>query len=352
MYKNLKSTIYRQLSTYATEESIAYSVLSGYDPDTNTIGRDLDVFVPDKECAIKLLFHFREILEMNGVTWTMVMNPIWGMRCVGVTKYFENIELHIITSVSVTAFPVSKFYSLNVEAFGDAKLLIDPLFMLFKSVLIKRNRSIFKLETIWKTDKPLRFLINHKGVIGKRIGHRFTSLLLRDLDKGEMKLLRLYFVKFLFKSFLIPFSSITQISRSVFIKKIKVLRSPCVPKFVLYVNTTNRLIDILHLKNSLEKKMSEIFAHVYIDSKKNKNFSIPEVAYIQARQMVYIYISEDKHQNTNEFFFESIVLNINNNYESEIQNICNSIIEKTKFFNTKWGDKLTLDYLKIKDNKE
>jgi len=352
MDKNLKSIIYRQLSTYATKESVAYSVLSGYDPDANIIGRDLDVFVPSQECAIKLLFHFKEILEMNGVKWTMVMNPIWGMRCVGVTKYFENIELHIITSVSVMAFPVSKVYSLNVEAFGNEKLLIDPLFMLFKSVLIKRNRNIFKLKTIWRSDKPLRFLINHKDVIGKRIGHEFTNLLLKDLDKEEMKLLRFYFIKFLFKSLLIPFSSIIQILRSIFIKKIKVLHSPCVPKFILYINKTNKPVDILYLKNSLEKKMSEIFAHVYIDSKKYKQFSTPEIAYIQARQTVYIYISEDKRQNANNKDFESLVLNINNNYESEIQNICNSIIEKTKFFNTKWSDKLTSDYLKIKDSKE
>ena len=72
------------------------------------------------------------------------MNPIWGIRCIGVRDDFDYIEFHIFNNLYVTVLPVSKLYKLKAEEQGEVKLLIDPLYMLFKYVLIKRNRDIFK----------------------------------------------------------------------------------------------------------------------------------------------------------------------------------------------------------------
>ena len=346
----LKKEIYSKLAKYAEEELINYSILNGYDPNNDDFGRDLDVHVPNYRNAIKMLFFFRELLKDKGIQWNITMNPVWGMRCIGVTKDFKNIEFHIFINVFVTIFPVSKLFKLNASKFGNQGLLIDPLFMLFKSILIKKNRKILKLEAIWKDDKPKLFLIQHKEYIGDRIGQKFTSLLLKEqLSINEMKTLRVLFIKFLSMSVKAPFLSLLQFFKSLYINKIKVLFSPCAPKFILNIN---KPVKIEVLKASIEREMGEVFKKVHLEHISNQTFSWPKIRYIQSTQTLYILISDSKHKR--KYFhkdYDEIFMDTFNNYDKEIKKICNSILDETKAFNSKWDNKLTIDNLNIsKDN--
>ena len=49
----MEKIIFSELAIYAKAESIKYTVLNGYDPITEKIGRDLDVHIPSSFDATK-----------------------------------------------------------------------------------------------------------------------------------------------------------------------------------------------------------------------------------------------------------------------------------------------------------
>ena len=57
--RDWKNAVYQDLARYAASESIDYSVLNGYDPETGSVGRDLDVYIPCTADATKLLIRFK-----------------------------------------------------------------------------------------------------------------------------------------------------------------------------------------------------------------------------------------------------------------------------------------------------
>lgn len=341
-----KKKIYEGLATYANIESIDYCVLNGYDPEKESFGRDLDVYVPNHQDSIKLLSFFKKTLEKNDVKWIMMMDPIWGMRCVGITKDFKNIEFHIFNSVFVTFFKVSKAFKLNAKSYGNVNLKLDPLYMLFKSVLIKKNREILKLKNLWRNEKPSKFLEGKKQYLGDLIGQDFINLLLQeDLNKKDLKQLRKFFILFLFKSFLLPISSFIQIFRSFYIKKIKTFNSPCVPKFIIF---ENNFPNSELFKNSLEDKLKEVFKKVHVETTKNNKLSSYKIKYIQSIQTLYILISETKNKNSARYSdYERISFDINKDFKSELENISNEILSKMKNFNKKWEKKLSSESSRI-----
>jgi hypothetical protein len=283
--------IFSKLGEYAHREGITYSVLSGYDPSTDTFGRDLDVYIPNREHADQLLFAFWRILGESSVPWRFFPDPIWGRRCVGVSSTLEYAELHTFTDVRVGPLVVSTACKPMLMR-GPNGLLYDPLYIFTKKVLTRMNRRILAGKPLWNHTPPPAFLNAYSEEIDGRTAPGFTETMLGDDTPERLRKRQTLLLAFLSRSVYTPSQSFSRSVAGIWKKKLSWIAHPCTPFFFCRVPESsptfeNKISDMLHTS------LNHIFPEIQI----TRDIVSPgRIRRMQSRQQLLVCVGTRKNR--------------------------------------------------------
>lgn len=322
----------KEIANYANANTINYTVLSGYDPCTGAIGRDIDLYAPSKSDAVNLAREFYRILKKYKFPWVLVVDPIWGYRCIGVNSDFLYFELHIITNVRVTCLPVSRIFKLTPLK-SNIGVKYDPLYMIFKQIFIKENRKILSGQPFMLLDSAKSLLEKYFDILSISIGPGLIQSLI-DNDRTSIEMRKNHFIKFISNSYKRPFESIFLVLKGWAEKNIFIYTSPCVPTFTLLHNINNAQIDCLC--KLIKSRLSCIFLEIIIINAEKKITKIKSLK-LQARQCLIIILCNNEIEQYIKTDYK-LYLNLDKSTEFvfSADNICRSIINNFINFNEKW----------------
>lgn len=228
--------IYCRLAKFAVREGIRCYPLSGIDPETGAIGRDLDLWVYSREAGARLMEFFGRESRSGGYRWVVSMNPIWGPRCIAVDgDDFHYVELHLIERVSTRALvpgPVDPDQCIA----GALGFRYSPWLMFFKQVLVRQFDAMIANRPIWSDAGATReYFRDHRDSIERHLGlyrrvqPQFMSALLADDDSPDAARRRIGLLGFaVFQAVRYPLASVGALARSL-ARKLLMYWAPCVP---------------------------------------------------------------------------------------------------------------------------
>lgn len=93
--------VYERFSELIHRENVRWIMLHGAEDYPQSIGRDLDCLcASSRETMIALRCFEQAAREQAETKWVLYPHPIWGQRCVALSKDYQTAELHILDSLS------------------------------------------------------------------------------------------------------------------------------------------------------------------------------------------------------------------------------------------------------------
>lgn len=332
-------TICIELAKFIQKQQMQCFVLNGVDPELSIVGRDLDIYMPNRHEGLRLLVFFRALLKKYGARWIAILPPIWGYRCVGVWEgEYEYFELHIVNSVSIGPLAVSDIFPHVGErrAYG---FQFSAWFCLFKQVVMKHVHHILSMKPIWNERTPGKYLFPQQRYYESELVKflslrtRFVAVLLGPDNAENLRLRRHALVSLIIRYYLYHPLRAIQLELLSLSKKLSAYAMPCVPAVALFTN-----FSTAELQNALEDNVSRIFPKIIVSQNK-QSWLIRKK--LQSRQCLFVYILEEP---TKKDLVLNLVLDTRglSSKKKELEVICCSILDKVVSMNEKWSEKLGL----------
>ena len=315
------------LGEYARHQGIQYSVLSGYDPCSDTFGRDLDIHVPNPRDCQLLLREFWRVLGSAAAPWKFCPDPIWGKRCIGISAMLEYAELHTFSAVRVGPMLVSSIFPPETIRAKNG-LLFDPLYICCKKVLTKYNRDILAGNPLWQHTAPPSFLREYTEQIDGRTWPGFTDAMLGEDTRDRLRVRRRFLLRFLVSGFSHPIESATRSVHGIWKRKVGWLQHPCVPFFSVKPESAD--IDAPALEQKLNHALGHIFPEIVVA---RQPVSWKKIRKLQARQRLLL-ILDDPHFGR----FLPGHISIEAPMLQDIPQLTHRILDCTVAFNTRFSD--------------
>lgn len=336
--KELKECICEDLARFINDEEIQCIILNGIDPDSGVVGRDLDVYVPQKKERTQLSSFLHQLADRYGARWIIHMNPIWGDRCVAIwEKDYFCFELHIISPVKLGPIVATDIFSANgkIGAYG---FRFSPGLLLFKQIINKKVRAILAGRPIWEECCPGKFLLSCRGYYlhdRKALlcnNEKFIKVLLGE-DNDENRKQRRYGLLFMILHYMIthPMNAISSQTKSIF-RKLAAYWSPCAPVVIL---TTN--LSVSQLQEALKQRLGDVFPKIMVSQSKHSWVFRRKM---QFRQQLFVFVSCDPSESrlNGDVKLDTTSLST---LAKELELICSSIMDGMVDLNAKWSINLS-----------
>ncbi|MGA7340508.1 MAG: hypothetical protein WBE72_13505 [Terracidiphilus sp.] len=323
---------FRELAAHLKETGTRSSVLHGIDPITGNVGRDLDLYIPDRAAAAGTALAFADILKRNGFHWVTLADPVWGHRCVGVTQpeYFY-CELHILSTLRHGPLDFGSLFELSgqEEALG---LVFDPAFWFAKSCFTKYSTQVMQLKPIWEGREIDPFSLSHREEIERRFGacgkagQEFVRLAL-SADSHPILVARKRALRaVLWRHCAAHPMQAADAAEDWLVHKISRYFSPCVPAFCLLTSQPPEKIQ-----SQLEEKLEGIFLEIWVGSGK---LGALERRRLLGRQSLLVHSSSDARHKCG----SDLALNAGSGMEDDIDidKLCREILDAFVDFNRRW----------------
>lgn len=332
--QSVKEAICSELARFIQGQHIQCLIVNGVNPDTGEVGRDLDVYVRRQGERVCLVRYFYELLFKYGAKWVVVMDPIWGVRCIGVWENdYSYFELHILTSFRLGPVDAMKVCS-SAARTGAYGLLFPPGLLLFKQVINRNVKSIFAGKPIWQKHSPGNFLLSCRNCRPRGVGinifrfEKFVAALLGEDSLYNKRLRKRGLLAFIFAYIIThPISAFSSQLRSFF-RKISIFFSPCVPVVALISSFT-----VEELQSALGDRLGAIFPTIIVSQRKHNFFFRRK---LQAHQKLLILMMEgtEKESANVDILIDTRGLLTK---KEELKVICDSIMNGMVKLNAKWS---------------
>lgn len=245
---------------------INYFVLGGLENYPDRVGRDIDIYLPDKQNIVDALSSAKNILLKHG--YRVIYPPnTWGKRLIGVRKTelgWDYYEIHIIDSI--------KWGGVNFTFFVNRKNVqtseeLNSWFLFIRKFMIPfLSGNLKKLEENIEHFSDIILEENLVNKLAKFSFHKCNEKLInffKNFNKQNYVKTKYckhtLIVKFLLHHPIFFFKSTT----NWILKQYKAIKSPCSPLVYISVKDSSDT----ELKNFIDSANMPMFKHMAIDFK-------------------------------------------------------------------------------------
>ncbi len=287
-----------ELATLMDAHATSHSVLNGVDPVTGLVGRDVDMYVPDRADAFGVAVRMRDLLTQHGYVWVTLPHPIWGPRCVGVSgDMLDYVELHLFPRLALGPIDAGRLFPLLPER-GALGFSYDPALMLFKQVIMKHNRAILRGSPIWTHSAPSRFLADRGAALGDRYqqvmphGAEFVAALLSADTETRYDQRRRGLIRLLARGATRSTVSALRMMSASGSKRIVRFSAVSGP----YLTVRNCRLPAPQLSDALQERVGRIFLSIHVT---DRPLPPPARRWIQSRQGLIVQITDQDRSDLN-----------------------------------------------------